>query len=473
MNDVDVLVVGGGISGLTTAWGLAQRGVEVAVWEGAERPGGKIRSRRQDGYLTERAASMVLNFRPEVSRFIGAAGLNDAKVARSDYADGHRYVVDGGRLTAVPTTPLGLLRSPLWSWRGKLRLLSEPLRPRGGDVNESVSAFVTRRLGREFLDKALEPFVSGTLASDPDLANARATLPRMTGLERSYGSLTAGVVMHRLRRRRTACVSEVFSFNGGMEALVGQLARAPGVALATGVTVVGLARDGKGWRITADGGDGPVECRARRVVISTPAGAAANLVDPLDAELTTALNGIRYAPLAVVHCGYDRDAVGHPLDGTGFLAPRTEGVAVNGNLWPSSLFPYRAPAGRVLLSSYVGGSRCPEALDLDDARLVETAHRALHPLLALQQEPVWWRVDRHRRALPLYYGAYPQRLDLIGDRLRHLPGLELVANYRGGVSVRDRIVAGMEAAERLAGQLGATARCGRPWPEAALPLPVR
>lgn len=473
MSEVDVLVIGGGVSGLVTAWGLARHGVEVAVWEGAERPGGKIRSTLRDGYLTERAASMVLNFRPEVTRFLTASGLDGAKIARSDYADGRRFVVDSGALTTIPTHPLGLLQTPLWSWRAKLRLLAEPLQPRAGDDGESVAAFVTRRLGREFLDKALDPFVSGTLAADPELANARATLPRLTGLERRYGSLAAGMLMHRLRSRRTAQPREIFSFRDGMGGLIGYLARTPGIGLRTGLRVVELARDGQGWRVSAEGPGGPRQVRARRIVLGIPADAAAKLLATHDGELAGALAGIPYATLAVVHCGYRSVAVDHPLDGAGFLVPSHERVAINGNLWLSSLFPGRAPEGRVLLSSYLGGSRWPAVLEHDDRQLVDVVHRALAPLLGLAEGPEWTRIDRHRRALPLYYGAYPERLRFVDGRVRRLPGLELVANYRGGVSVRDRIVEGLAAAERLAGQLGATLPAGRAWPGATQPLPVR
>jgi len=464
MSDVDVLVIGGGISGLTTAWGLAQRGVEVALWEADERFGGKIRSQRRDGYLTERAASMLLNYRPEVSRFLAVSGLDTARISRSGYADSRRYVVDGGALAPVPTHPLGMLRTSLWSWQSKLRLASEVLQPRAGDDRESVADFITRRLGREFLDKALDPFIAGTLASDPEFTNARATLPRLTDLERRYGSLTAGVLMHRLRRRRTAQPREIFSFGNGMGELVEHLVRTPGVSLRTGLRVVELARDGPAWRIAAEGVTGPRLIRARRVVLGVPAAAAATLLAPLDGELASTLDGISYASLAVVHCGYDTAAIDHPLDGAGFLVPRREWGGINGNLWLSSLFPGRAPAGKALLSSYLGGSRWPAVLESTDQDLVTAAHRALVPLLGLRADPEWWHIDRHRRALPLYYGAYPERLRFIDGQVERLPGLELVANYRGGVSVRDRIAEGMAAAERLADQLGATGatRSGRP-----------
>ena len=196
MNDTDVLVIGGGISGLSTAWWLNRAGCSVNVWESGKRPGGKIRSRRQDGYLTEQAAALVMNFRPEVTQLLQESGLEAAKTARLPAAEANRYLLQDGQLIAMPMRLGRMVCSPLWSWQAKLRLLTEPFIPRGGSEDETVSGFVCRRLGREVLEKAMEPFVAGTLAADPDLANAAATLPRLTALERRYGSIAAGILVN-------------------------------------------------------------------------------------------------------------------------------------------------------------------------------------------------------------------------------------------------------------------------------------
>jgi oxygen-dependent protoporphyrinogen oxidase len=157
MKETEVLIAGGGISGLSLAWWLAQAGVSVDIWEAAERPGGKIRSRRQDGYLTEQAAALVMNFRPEVTELVREADLETAKTPRSPAASGRRYVLNQGRLTALPLRLGGMMTSPLWSLRGKLRLLAEPFIPAGGYEDETVSQFITRRLGREMLERPWNP----------------------------------------------------------------------------------------------------------------------------------------------------------------------------------------------------------------------------------------------------------------------------------------------------------------------------
>jgi len=451
MDKVDVLIIGGGISGLASAWWLARSGMSVEVWEANKRPGGKIMSTRQDGYLTERAASMVLNFRSEIAELVREAGLESAKTTRLPAAEARRYLLHQGCLKALPMRMGAMVASPLWSLRGKLRLLAEPFIFSSGRADETVSEFITRRLGHEILEKAMEPFVAGTLAADADQASAAAILPRLTALEQRYGSISAGVLVNRVLRRREASTTDTFSFNGGMGTLIENLAKTYGINLRTGHSAEELARDGNGWQATATAPLGQRTVSAYHVIVATPAPVAAALVNSLDNELAELLRGIDYASLAVVHTGLDRGAVGHPLDGTGFLAPKGESAALTGNLWMSALFPDRAPLGKVLLTSYLGGARAPQVADWDDERLVDETLRTLRPLIDLKSDPEMVRIDRHRKALPLYHGAYQARMHAITARLQHIPGLHLEANYRGGVSVRDRLACGHAVANHILG----------------------
>jgi protoporphyrinogen/coproporphyrinogen III oxidase len=448
--DCDVLVIGGGISGLANAWWLAREGLSVEVWEADERAGGKIlSSRREDGYLTERAAAMVMNFRPEVVDLVCETGLEPVKTARLPLAEARRYLLHQGDLKALPMRLGAMLASPLWSARGKLRLLAEPFIPATVRKDESVSNFIRRRLGREVLEKAMEPFVAGTLAADPDQSSADAALPRLKALEQRYGSITAGILMNRMLRRRTACPADTFSFHGGIGTLVETLAQTPGISLRSSHRVGELVREEGGWRVSAETSEGQRSLTAHHVIVSTPAPAAAALLKPLDKELAELLHGISYAAVTVMHAGMDRDDVDHPLDGTGFLSPRGEGSVLTGNLWMSSLFPDRAPEGKVLLTSYLGGARTPQVKDWDDERIVDETLRTLSPLLGLKGAPEMVHIDRHREALPLYHGAYQGRMKSITERLKNFPRLHLEANYKGGVSVRDRLARGRSLAQQI------------------------
>ncbi len=461
MTEARTLIVGGGISGLATAWWLARRGVAVELWEAERRPGGKIRSIREQGYLTERAAGLLVNFRPQVDQLIQEAGLAPLRRHRGESLN--RYLVHGGRLARVPMRLPAMALSPLWSRSAKLRLLREILVPRGGSDAESVSAFIERRLGRELLETAIDPFVAGTLASDPDLASARAVLPRLTALERSYGSLTLGMLVNRLLKRRRANRADTCSFDGGMERLTTVLAATPGIRLRTGVRAEGVEPVAGGWRVWGRDADGaPHRCDAAQLVLSAPADAAGALVAPLDPELAALLRGIDYAPLAVLHLGLERERIPHPLDGSGFLVPRRERLGFNGNLWMSSLFDDRAPAGRVLLTSYLGGARDPARAEQPLQRLVADTLGELGRLLGGTGEPDYLRLERHPRALPLYHGDYPARTAAIRERLARHRGLHLAANYLDGVSVRERIYQGMRVADRIGQALAARAPESRP-----------
>jgi oxygen-dependent protoporphyrinogen oxidase len=447
VSELDAVVVGGGISGLATAHCLARSGLKVELWESASRVGGKIHTASQDGYCLDSAASMVMNLRNEVDAFIETSGLDTSKLPRAP--GNKRYVLDASRLQEVPTGFGKLLRTPLLSTAGKLRLLAEPLVGRGKDPHESVAAFVGRRLGREFLEKVFEPYLAGPLASDVDHAEAVSTMPRLRALESRYGSLALGALLHKCLSRGSAARPQAFSFSGGMASLTDGLARNGGFRLRKGLHANGIWPVKGGWMVAGSADKQSRTVFARQLVLSTPAGAAARLVHALDPLLAELLGGIDYAPIKVVHTGFERARVGHPLGGSGFLVPRHSGFECNGCLWISSLFPGHAPAGKVLLTTYLGGARNPAAAGWDQTRCLDAVSPMLRKLLAARGEPDMVHIASHQSALPLYHGRYSERLSRIAARLEQLPGLHLEANYRGGVSVRDRILCAQAAASRI------------------------
>jgi oxygen-dependent protoporphyrinogen oxidase len=452
--DTDALIIGGGISGLATAWWLARSGLNIEVWEKSHRPGGIIKTSHTDGYQTEQAASMIMNFKPEVDQFLTQSGLQEKRSKRLLHSESKRYLIHAGRLQSLPMTIPGLFFSPLWSSRGKLRLLLEPFITKGARDNESVSEFIIRRFGIEFLEKAMEPFISGTLASNPDLACAQQVLPRLTALEKRYGSITAGMIIHKLIRKRTARTTESFSFNGGMSTLTEHLASIPRLGFKVNHKVERIIQHAKyHWEIQASTPDGEISYKTRHVILSNPSYIAAKLLKPVSYRLSQLLESIEYASLSVVHMGLERAAVKHPLDSAGFLVPRQEKMNINGNLWMSSIFPGRAPKDKVLLSSYLGGSRHISANELSAEESIAMVLDDIKPLLGITASPVMGRVDKHPQALPLYHGDYHQKLANIENEINTLSGLHLAANYKGGVSVRDRIIAAQQAATRIISQL--------------------
>ncbi len=453
MDKSPVLIIGGGISGLSVAWWLARSGIPCQVWEGNETPGGKVVSNHQDGYITEQAASMLVNFRDDVNEFIDASGLNKLKVLRSETAAGNRYLLDQQQLRAVPSDIRSMLSSSLWSLPGKLRLATELFKPARSCPDESVSDFVRRRFGNELLDKAMEPFVSGTLASDPDQANAYSVLPRLTTLERQFGSITGGVLAKKLFHRHRMPLQQSFSFSGGMSSLVAALSQTPGVDLRCGYRVKSITRSGNGWQVWADTPEGEQLQQVSQLVVSTPAPQAANLLSGSNTRIAELLRHIHYAPLNLVHLGIDREQIKHPLDGSGFLTPRSADLKLNGNLWLSRLFPGRAPAGKVLFTSYLGGARNPQYCVWDDQQSSNAVVDDLSRVFNSNISPSMVRIDRHAQALPLYHGQYYQLCQSINQQRIQQPGLHLAANYIGGVSVRDRITEGRRISADIVEQL--------------------
>jgi len=448
MSQTDVLIIGGGISGLSTAWWLAQQGIQVEVWEADERPGGKIRTNRDEGYVTERAAGVLVNFRPEIDSLINESGLENSLRHRDNQLN--RYIMHQGKLTQVPMLLPALLASPLWSLPAKFRLMTEIFTPRGSDESETVSEFVRRRLGQEVLDTAMDPFISGTLASDPDLAEAQSVLPRLTALESRYGSLTAGMLVNRVLKRRRANTADTFSFQGGMSELVNALARTPGVAIRYGARATSIRSHAGQWKVEGDVNGTPNCTRVPQLVVSTPADVSGKLLDPIDHHLGELLYGIEYSPVAVLHTGLKSSNIRHPLDGTGFLVSKQNHLPVNGNLWMSSMFPERAPQGHTLLTSYLGGVHHPEQLHQSDEQLSDSVLECLRPLLGLRGTAEYVKVERHHQGLPLYHGRYRARVNAIDKRLNNLLGLHLNANYMHGVSVRERIFQGQKTAHKIA-----------------------
>lgn len=454
MTDLDVLIIGGGISGLSIANWLRDSHLNIEVWEKNHRFGGMIATQHKQGYQTEQAASILMNYRKEVNQFLKASTLENAILQKTPHANSRRYLIHQGKLTLAPMTLAHFLNTPIWSLKGKLRLLAEPFIGKNNHTDETVSNFIKRRLGPEFLEKAIEPFVAGTLASDPDLANACEVLPRLKKLEKKYGSLVVGALYHKIIRKKTAAKMDSFSFKGGMSTLINAITEHPGIAVKNNIQVNEITPIGQhAWRVYAQTPEGERIITARKVVLSTPAYITAELIRLLNPDLANLLKGIQYAPLTVVHMGFDQAAIPHSLDSSGFLVPRQENMNITGNLWMSALFPERAPIGKCLLTSYIGGSRNPQVRQWDHQQCRQRVLDDLDKLLQIKDNPEMCQLHRHAKALPVYHGHYHDKLASIQTELNRHPGLFLEANYRGGVSVRDRIYRGYHVAQNIVSTL--------------------
>lgn len=467
-----LVVVGGGVAGLACAHRAVElsreRGapLELTLLEARARLGGTIATEHTSGFLVETGPDSFLSEKPWALALCRRLGV-EHRLRRTDDRYRKTFVWFRGRLHPLPegfqllapTRLMPFATSGLFSWRGKARMALDLILPRGGGVpasgapggDESLGSFVRRRLGREALERVAQPLVAGIYTADPDDLSLAATMPRFLELERRERSLILGL-WHAARRAPAAVGTSgarwslFVTFAGGMGEMVDTLAaRLPAAAIRLARRVGGVERRGDRWRV--DGGDGaPID--ADRVVVATEAHAASRLLRYVDPPLAALLQVIPYAGSVTVSLGYRRADVPHPLDGFGFVVPRTEGRALLACTFSSVKYPGRAPAGHVLLRGFVGGALDAAALQSDDAAIVARVRDELSAALGVTAEPVLLRVARHPASMPQYTVGHGKTVETIERRLDDAPGLLLAGSGYRGVGIADCVRSGEAAAER-------------------------
>lgn len=441
----DFIIVGAGVSGLTLSWALQRRGARVRLFEAGVTVGGKIGTHLVDNYLLESGPNSLLDRGEGLGFLINELGLRPRVVEANPLAR-RRYISRGGRVMALPTNPFAFVGTPLFSLRAKFRLLAEPWQAAAAE-DESIASFVRRRLGTEFLDWAVDPFISGVYAGDPERLSVRAATGRIYALEQEAGSLFIGAMRRMRHKRATGPVprGKLISFIGGMGELPTELAVRLGDSTVLDTPVIALRRADQHWMVDTPAGTEA----AGTVVLATPAMATAKLLEPFDQDLARELRSIEYPGIVSLALGFAREQVQHPLDGFGLLIPRREGRETLGVLFSSTLFPGRAPDGKVLLTAFIGGARNPEAPARDEAMLIARVVEDLKPLLGLTGEPVFTQVNRWPQAIPQYTVGHLERMARIEHGFEALPDIHAIASWHGGISVGDCINNAFALADRL------------------------
>jgi oxygen-dependent protoporphyrinogen oxidase len=455
----DVVVIGGGISGLTAAYRLTQKGIPFRLFEASPRLGGLIRTETEGGFLLEAGPDALLAQKPHGIALCEELGLGPRLVPTNP---AHRtvFVLHRGRLhplpegmvLAVPTRIGPVLRSGLFSWRGKMRMgldLVLPARRETGD--ESIAAFLRRRFGQEMVDRLGEPLLAGIHAGDPERLSMAAAFPRFVELEARHGSLIRGL-WSAPAPAAPARGSAFYSLKGGLGELVETVAsRLTAGAVHTATEVTSLERSSDGAFRVAAGGQ---VTSARSVILALPPARTSLLVRGLSAPLGEALGATRASTTATVCLGFRREDVENELLGYGLIVPASEGLRTTACGFFSTKFPGRAPAGFVLLRGFVGGHRDPRILDLDDAALVALVVREMTPVLGVRGAPVLARVFRWPGGTPQLEVGHPERVAALDAQLLQVPGLFLAGAGVRVTGIPDSIAQGNAAAFAAVGFLG-------------------
>ena len=427
------IVVGAGMSGLIRARELARRGEEVVLLESSDRVGGLVRSQKKDGFLLELGPNTVRPT-PELWKLVEELGLREAALLADPRLP--RFIFWNGALHALPMSPGGLVGTRLLSTRGKGKLLLEPFARKGGDPDESVHSFFSRRLGPEVAERFIEPFIGGIFAGSSKTLAVSAAFPTLDRWEKEHGSLLIGAIAQARARPRNAprAPRGLLSFREGLQMLPEAIAAGLRGSLELSTSVQDLRPgSGGGWTLTTPRG----VRTAGRVVLATPAAETARLLEPIAPEAASALREIPSPFLAVVHISWPASELSRPLHGFGHLTVPVPERRVLGAVWSSSLFPGRAPSGQTLVTAFLGGERDPAAAGLGDEEIRALAAREVGQVLGARSEPKTVLLTRYARAIPQYVAGHLARMKTLTQTEARFPGLTLIGNYRGGISVGD------------------------------------
>ena len=455
MNDTktDVVVIGAGLTGLTLAYKLHTAGFTVVVAEKESRTGGVIRTVSEDGFTFETGPNTGTLSNPQLVELFESLGDKCQPVTGRKEAH-RRLILKGGRWKALPSGPVSAVTTPLFTLGDKFRILGEPFRARGIDPDESVAELVLRRMGRSFLDYAVDPFISGIYAGDPGRLITRYALPKLWNLEQDHGSFIRGAFAKAKEPKSESerkATKEVFSVMGGLQRLTDTLAsELPPESIFTGCNPAVFRQEQSGFiTVLSSAGGTKREIRSEYVVVTAGAHALPGILPFISTDLLAPVTALVYAKVAQVVAGY-RKWTGAPVNAFGGLVPSKEDKDVLGILFPSSIFDGRAPAGGALLSVFMGGMRNPTLTAMNDDELKKNAlamvGRTLHPSSA---EPDILHIFRYAHAIPQYEVSTGARLKRIAELESMYPGLILAGNMRDGIGMADRVKQAVRISEEL------------------------
>lgn len=444
----EIVVIGAGLTGLSTAFHLHRQGRDVVILEKADRVGGQIHTYHENGFTFESGPNTGVVSFPEVAElFQMLEGSCQLEIARE--SSKRRLIWKGDRFHELPSSPVSAITTPLFRLSDKFRILGEPWRKKGTDPDEPVGALAARRLGKSFYEYAVDPFVSGVYAGDPMKLTTRYALPKLYNLEANYGSFIRGAIAKakepKTDRDRLA-TKKVFSAVGGLQRLVEALSKDLRIITSANNLKVMPTADGQ-WSCTYNGTE---EIVCRKVVTTVGAYALPALLPFIPEAQMQKMSNLFYAPIIQVILGV-KNARGLDFPAFGGLVPSKEQKRVLGILFPSSCFEQRCPDGGALYSYFIGGARHTDYLQKSDDEIREITLEAFHSMLKYpaDMQPDLLRIFRHEHAIPQYWSDSGERFATIETLQQQYPGLILAGNMRDGIGMGNRIHQGATIANSI------------------------
>lgn len=436
MKNKKICILGGGLSGLSTAWKKKKEGHDITLIESGPQIGGVLQSEKKDGYLLDYSANTLSLRNQHTTDTLEKMGVLTHALDANPKAN-KRFIVRNQKLVALPLNFKSFISSPFLSFKGKLRMAMEPFLSKGNqDGLESVASFISRRLGQEALDYCGNPFISGIYASAPETLNLANAFPALYEMEQQHRSLFIGMLKSRGSKKTK---TRLLSFPEGMQQLVFLIQNnlKPEEVL-TNESVLSVTRLAKGWKVQSQNPAGNISEFVCDEVISTiPVDQISNISweNIKGRETFNDLTKVTYFPLSMVFLGMKKESIEHNLDGFGFLVPQKENLSILGTLFSSTLFENRAPKGNILLTTFVGGERMPDLALASEKQIYDAVEKDLSKLLGMKNKPDFRHIKRWKKSIPLPDLKMRVRVQAANELSLLNPGLQFSGSAFSGVSL--------------------------------------
>jgi oxygen-dependent protoporphyrinogen oxidase len=453
----DILIIGAGLTGLTTAYTLASKGKNVQILERMERPGGQILTYHEDGFTFESGPNTGSISTPEVAElFAELEKISDGKCKLETAPDAakKRLIWKGDKFHALPSGLGSAISTPLFTLGDKFRILGEPWRKKGENPDETVGELTRRRLGKSFVDYAVDPFLSGIYAGDPNTLITRYALPKLYNLEQNYGSFVRGA-MKKAKEPKTdrdrLATKKVFSAVGGLSNITKAMSDYLGDRITLGINNLKITPSGSTWIATFTDRDGNHQSiSALKVVTTCGSYVLPEILPFIEPSTMQKINNLKYAPMIEVSVGI-KNTNGLDYKAFGGLVPTCEHKQILGILFPSACFTGRAPEEGALFSYFIGGVKHAEMLEKSDSELTTIVEDVFHEMLKFPKNvnPDLIRIFRHKNAIPQYEITTGERLDTVEQTEHKYEGLYIAGNLRDGIGMAHRIKQARDIAQKL------------------------